>query len=138
MRAILLTLLIGIAAVSAACWPDWLLGRHDEVEFTFDNRTDSLLCVYPYPDDASAGRCLAEVRPRAETGWTPGCAYGTRGEVDRSPVTVVLTLKEGGRQIYQRTASCRTWNETDRKFVIEQRGDEFSITDPLQDATSGP
>ena len=132
MTAGALGLIVGLFLVYAA----WCGLRHDDVPFTFDNRTDSVLCVYSSPQDASASRCLAEVKPQAESRWTPGCAYGSREEVDRSPVTAVLTVKDGGRQIYLRTATCRAWNETDRKLVIEQRGDEFIVTDPFSGSTS--
>ena len=129
--AVLMALLVGVVAVSTACW----LNR-EEVKFTFDNRTDSPLCYEPSPEDASDGRCLQEVRPLAETTWRPGCGYGE--DADQIPVTVVLTVKEGGRQIYQRTQECRVWQASDGTFVIEQQGDEFVVTDSLSDAIPSP
>jgi len=130
-HAVFIALLIGIGAVSAACWMN-----HEEVKLTFDNRTEAVLCFYLSPEEASTADCSAEVKPQATTAWLPGCGYGP--DADKIPLTVVLTVKEGGRQIYQRTEECRTWQASDRKFVIEQRGDDFVATDPLADATQSP
>ena len=130
-RAALMALLAGIVAVSAACWLN-----HEEVKFTTDNRTDSPLCYYRSPEDASAAECLAEARPQKTTAWWPGCGYGA--DADKIPLTVVLTVKEGGRQIYQRTEECRTWQASARKFFIDQRGGDFVVTDPLADTTPSP
>ena len=44
----------------------------------------------------------------------------------------------GGRTIYSRTASFGEWIDTDRRFVIEQEGDEFIVTDSLPDFTPSP
>jgi hypothetical protein len=129
-HAVFLPLLIGIA-VSAACYMN-----HEEVTFTFDNRIDSVLCFYRYPEDAFAADCSAEVKPQTTTVWTPGCGYGEHA--DELPLTVILTVKEGGHQIYQRTEECRTWQASDRKFVIEQRGGDFVVTDPLAATTPSP
>jgi len=113
------------------------LGQSEmEVEFTFDNRTDALLCFDSSAKDASEAECSAEVRPLKKTTWVPGCGYGT--EADKIPLTVVLTVKEGGRQIYQRTEECRIWQKSSRKFIIEQRGEDFVVTDPLTGTTPSP
>ena len=58
-HAALIALLVGILAVSAACS---LNLNHEEVELTFDNRTESLLCYFPSREEASAARCLQELR----------------------------------------------------------------------------
>jgi hypothetical protein len=129
--ALLIALLVGIIVFSAAC--EW----EENFYATFDNQTDSVLCLYPYPEDAAAGRCLNEVKPHATVdGFLIECGDGPGVEKNRIPV--ILTVKEGGRQIYQRTEECRTWQASDRKFVIEQRGDDFVVTDPLTDATPAP
>ena len=128
MRAILVALISGAAVLSAACG---FFG--DEVEFTFDNRTDSAICYYPSDPDALAATCLQEAKPQSTTVWIPGCGDGP-GAVGNS-ITVVLTVKEGARQIYTRTEECGTWNDTDRTFVIEKRGDDFLVIDPFVDAT---
>jgi len=129
--AVLTTLLAGTVAVSAACW-----FNQEEVEFTFDNRTESLLCYYGSPEDASGARCLEEVKSQATTVWVPGCGDGPGA--DKIPLTVVLTVKEPERQIYERTEECRTWQASDGTFVIEQEGDEFAVTDPLTGMTPSP
>jgi hypothetical protein len=130
-HAALIALLVGIVAVSAACYMN-----HEEVKFTFDNRTESFLCYSLSLEEASAARCLQELRPLAQTVWTPGCGYGEHA--DELPMTVILTVKEGGRLVYQRTGECRVWQASDRKFVIEQRGEDFVVTDPLTDTTPSP
>ncbi len=130
-RGVFITLWIVILAVSTACGLN-----HENVKFTFDNRTDSLLCYEPSPEDASDRRCLQEVEPLAETVWRPGCGHG--GDADKIPIAVVLTVKQGGRQIYNRTAECRVWQDSDRTFVIEQRGADFVVTDPFTDAPPTP
>ncbi len=128
---VFIALIVGVVAVSTACWLN-----SEDVLFTFDNRTDSPLCYDLSPEDASGGRCSQEVKPLAETAWHPGCGSGPG--VKKNPITVVLTIKQGGRQIYNRTAECRVWQDSDRTFVIEQRGGDFVVTDPFTDAPPTP
>jgi hypothetical protein len=109
-----------------------------EVAFTFDNRTDVVLCYFPSPQDAAGARCLQELKPRAKTHWLPGCGRGTKDEVDSNPITVVITVKKDGREIYIGRASCGEWNHTKRRFVIEQQGEEFLVTDSLTSSTPSP
>jgi hypothetical protein len=123
-RGLFITLCIVIFVASTACW-----FKNVDVQFTFDNRTGSLLCFYPSPADASPGRCSSEIDTMAETIRTVGCGDGPG--VEKNPITVVLTVKQGGRQIYNRTAECRVWQDSDRTFVIEQRGGEFFVADSL-------
>ena len=131
MGSVFIALLIAIFAVSTACWL-----KHESVQFTFDNRTGSLLCSYPSQPDASSARCLSEIDPLAETTLGRGCGDGPGAEKARIPV--ILTVKQGGRQIYNRTAECRVWQDSDRTFVIEQRGDEFVVTDSLPSELDTP
>jgi hypothetical protein len=105
-----------------------LLPSQPSVEFSFDNRSGSVLCWDPSVEDAATARCLAEVEPQAVTKWSPGCGYGNRPQ--EAPITVVLTVKESGQRIYNRTASCEAWLDTDRKFIIEQKGGDFIVTGP--------
>jgi hypothetical protein len=128
--AVLIALLVGIAVFSPACFT----GEH--VQFSFDNQTDSVLCLYPYPEDAAAGRCLNEVKPHTTVEGSTGC--GEYSGAERNLIPVIVTVKEEGRQIYQRIEECRTWQASDGKFVIQQRGDDFVVTDPLADATPSP
>jgi hypothetical protein len=125
MRLVGLALVVGIAAVCAACSSL----NHESVQFRVDNRTESVVCLYPSVPDAAGGRCLMEVKPGTDAGWGLGCAYGKNA--DEAPVTVAITVKEGGRPIYDRTAECLVWQRSERRFIIEQRGDEFVVTDPL-------
>ena len=126
----LIALLVGIAVFSAAC------DDHEEVKLTFDNRTEALLCFYSSTKYASEAECLAEVKPLRETPWVPGCGYGPGA--DEAPLTVILTVKDGGRQIYERTEECRMWQKSSRKFIIERRGEDFEVTDPLTGTAPRP
>jgi hypothetical protein len=126
-------LLAGILAISAGCS---LNLNQEEVKFTFDNRTESFLCYYLSLEGASAARCLQELRPLAQTVWTPGCGYGEHA--DELPITVILAVKQGGRIIYQRTEECRVWQASHGKFVIEQSGDDFIVTDYIVATTPSP
>jgi hypothetical protein len=122
------------AAVVVALW-FFFFGfgslNHEEVRLTFYNHTESVLCYYPSREDALAGGCSAKVRPLRETDWLPGCGYGPHA--DELPMTVALTTEDEGRLLYQRTEECRVWQRSNRKFIIEQRGGDFVVTDPVAD-----
>jgi len=130
-RGVFITLCIVIFVASTACFL-----KNVDVQFTFDNRTGSLLCYYSSPEVASTGRCLNEVDTLAETTYIDGCGDGSG--VEKNPISVILTVKQGGRQIYNRTAECRVWQDSDRTFVIEQRGADFVVTDPFTGAPPSP
>lgn len=108
-------------------------GGPADVRFTFDNRTDAVLCEYPSTEEAAGARCLVVLEPRAKTGGGRDCAND-----ESRPIPVIITVKQGGRQIYNRTASCGEWYDSERRFIIEQQGDEFIVTDSLSDSTPGP
>ncbi len=131
MRAILVALLLGSVTFFAAC-----LDSGEQVKLTFVNDSDSRLCFNLSSAGAARGDTCSEVKPRGTSIWRPGCGYGT--DAERNPLTVVLTVGPGGREIYNRTALCNEWEESGARFTIEQRGDEFVVTDSLQDATPSP
>ena len=120
-----LALLI-VIVVSLGCEPSTLL-------FTFDNRTDVVLCYYPSANDAAGADCSPEVEPGAETRYERLCG----GDASR-PITSIIGVKQGGEQIYSRTATCGEWLDTDLRLVIEQEGDEFIVTDSLPDSIPSP
>ncbi len=120
-----LALLIVIVA-GVACDPQ-------DARFAFANRTDAVLCQYGSPNDAALARCRSEVEPRAETVWLRDCD-AKRGR----PITMIITVEQGGDQIYSRTATCGEWLDSDRRVVIEQEGDDFVVTDSLQDSAPSP
>jgi len=130
-RAALIALLVGIAVFSAACYY-----TPEDVRGTVENRTDSALCFYLYPEDAAEGRCSGEVKPHTTGDWLQEC--GEERDSDKFPITVILAVKEGGRIIYQRTEECRVWQASHGKFVIEQRGGDFVVTDYISATTPGP
>ncbi len=129
MRSILIALLLGSVIVFAACW----LIDGNTVKMTFVNDSDALLCFNLSSSAAATGDLCGEVKARDTSVWRPGCSPS--GE---HPITVVLSVGPGGREIYNRTATCNEWEESGAKFTIEQRGDELVITDSLQDATPSP
>ena len=129
MRSILIALLLGSVIVFAACW----LIDGNTVKMTFVNDSDALLCFNLSSEYGASGDFCDEIKPRATSVWRPGCS--TSGE---RPVTVVLNAGPGGREVYNRTATCNEWEESGAKFTIEQRGDEFIVTDSLPDGTSSP
>jgi len=100
------------------------------IKLTFVNETDSLLCYGSSSADAASG--CQEVKARRTTVWRPGC--GTTGKL---PMSVVLTLGQGGAEVYNRTATCNEW-DSGGKFVIEQAGDDFVVTDSLPGSVPGP
>ena len=73
------------------------------------------------------------MKPRAETHWLRDCD-AQRGR----PITMIITVKQGGDQIYSRTATCGEWQDSGGRFVIEQEADEFIVTDSLPDSTPSP
>ena len=128
---VLIVLLVGITAFSVACF------YQENIEGTFENRTDSVLCAYyDYADNAYTGGCPRELKPHTSADWFFECG-DSRG-AEKFSITVVLTVKQGGRQIYQRTEECRVWQASGGKFVIEQRGEDFVVTDYLAAITPSP
>ena len=128
MRPILVALLLGCVIVFAACWLS-----ENRVKLSFVNDSDELLCFNLSSADAAGGDYCDEVRPRRTSVWRPECSPS-----GNQPLTVVLSLGPGGREVYNRTATCNEWEASGAKFTIEQRGDEFVVTDSLPDSTPSP
>ena len=123
-RVGLIPLLIGSLIMFARC-----LGE-PKVKVRFENKGDSDLCfnftkVIP-------GLC-DEVRAGATTVSRPDCK-----NPETTTLTIVLSVAEGRREIYSRTATCKEWVASGAKITIEKRGDELVITDSLPDATPSP
>jgi hypothetical protein len=128
--AVTALLLAGIAIFSVAC--QW----EENIEGTIENRTDSVLCFYSdYAGNAFAGECPDELKPHASAHWFFECGDGPGTEKAR--IAVLLTVKEGRRPIYQRTEECQVW-QASGGFVIEQRGDDFVVTDHLTRTMPSP
>ncbi len=126
VRLCSVALLAPLLMVVLACGPA-------NVGFTFDNRSGSPLCEYPSPEDARGARCLTELDPNSETRGGRDCD----GRNSRL-VTVIITVKEDGQQIYNKTASCGEWEKSKGRFVIEQVGDDYVVTDGLLMPTPTP
>jgi hypothetical protein len=130
--ALLMALLTGVAIFLAACF--W---QKENIEGTFENRIDAVLCgYYDYADNAYAGGCPRELKPHTSAGWFFECGDST--DADKFPITVILAVKEGGRIIYQRTEECRVWQASGGKFLIEQSGDDLIVTDYIAVSTPIP
>jgi len=143
MRSVFIALLLGSIIVFAACGLTTFPDEHP-LKLTFINTSDSLLC---FNTSGTGVDFCNKVNPRGISFWRPGCGSG-KGAV-RNPITVVLTVKqgdrrvvltekEGERRIYQRTATCKEWEDSGATFIIKQRGDEFIVTDSLPDAPPSP
>ncbi len=128
MRSVLVASLLGCVIVFSACWLN-----ENEVKMTFVNESDVGLCFNLSSSSAATGDFCGEVKARGKSVWRPGCSPS--GD---QPITVVLSVGPGGREIYNRTATCNEWEESGAKFTIEQRGDELVVTDSLPDGTSSP
>src|SRR3990172_11023868 len=99
MRPILVGLVFGCVIVFAACWLS-----ENRVKMTFVNDSDALLCFNLSSPAAARGDTCGEVKPRGTSVWRPEC-----GQAGQQPLTVVLSLGPGGREIYNRTATCNEW-----------------------------
>ncbi len=127
MRPILVALLLGWVIVSAACLDE------RTIKLTFVNSSDSLLCFNLSSAAAARGDTCGEVKPRGTTVWRPEC-----GQAGEQPLTVVLSVPPGGREIYNRTATCNEWEDAQATFIIKQRGGELVVADSLPDAITNP
>jgi len=127
-RRIAAGLLGGCIALSVACSS---FDDHEEVDFTFDNRTDALVCFERSEKGVAEGGCPQKIKPMAETSGRIGCGYGSGA--DEISLTIILIAAEGERRIYNRTEECRVWQKSTRTIVINRRGDNFVVTDSLSD-----
>jgi hypothetical protein len=105
--------------IVTACGPE-------HVRFTFDNRTDAVLCQYRTQREVALNGCSADIDPQRKTQWERGCDSN-----DDRLIQVIIILEEDGREIYDKTATCGAWLDTDRTFVIERPGQDFIVTDPF-------
>ena len=128
MRSVFIALLLGSIIVFAACWLN-----DNDVKLTFVNSSDSLLCFNLSSTGAAKVDFCDEVEPRGTSVWRPGCSRP--GE---EPITVVLTVGQGRREIYNRTATCNEWKDALATFIIKQSGDDFVVSDSLPDGLPSP
>ena len=127
MRPILVALLLGSIIVFAACV------REDTVKMTFVNESDALLCFNLSSAAAARSDTCGEVKPSGTTVWRPEC-----GQAGEQPLTVVLSVGPGEREIYNRTATCNEWEDALATFIIRQSGDELVVSDSLPDGSPTP
>jgi hypothetical protein len=115
--------LAGLFVVLASASAMFISCADRTTSFYFDNRAPYVLCYYAADESEALGRCANEVDAQQVTEWAPECGAD-------QPLTTILTVRESGERIYTRTATCSEWNDTDRKFVIEQRDGKFVVTGP--------
>ncbi len=127
MRSVFIALLLGSTIIFAAC----LIEK--DVKLTFLNSSDSLLCFNLSSVDAATGDTCSEIKPRGTSVWRPGCS-----PAGSEPLTVVLTVGPGGREVYNRTATCNEWEDAMATYIIEQRGGELVVTDSLPSKLDTP
>ncbi len=128
MRSVFIALLLGSIIVLSACWLN-----ENEVKMTFVNSSDSLLCFNLSSSSAATGDFCGEVKARGKSVWRPGCSPS--GD---QLITVVLTVGPGGREIYNRTATCNEWEDALATFIIKQSGDELVVSDSLPSELDTP
>ena len=90
--------------------------------FTFDNRTDQALCDNTSRETASGRECLATIPARGKKKWERDC-----DGLKSRQVTIIISVKETGRIVYERTASCGEWAGANRTFIIEERNGELRV-----------
>lgn len=116
----------------AACYGS----DRSRVQFTFENNTDALLCLFPSSADAAWARLCDEVKPRKDSVLAAPCGEPAVKD-DPTPITVVLTVGLGGEVIYTRMAPCNEWNASGAKITIDEQDGQFVVTDSLpEDASS--
>jgi hypothetical protein len=96
----------------------------------FKNETQMPLCYYSSPGDVERADCLARIGALADKSWGYHCGDGS--EARDNAIQLIITTGPAGPVIYDRTEKCRTWQDSNRTFVIRQDGDEFAVTDPFQ------
>lgn len=110
------------------------------VELTFENASGQPFCIYlryslmdaleeASDDAATSNGCFWEVGANRQKTTFFECGDGSGA--DALPVAVVITLQGSNQPIYQRTEKCRTWQRSNRTFVIKERGGEAVVADPF-------
>jgi hypothetical protein len=122
--------LLVLAALLTACDPG--------IGITVVNESASAVCWYSSgnyrhgderPDPADADEPCSLVVPGETRG--PSVVLCHRGNTK----WVVLTLGEGGPEIYARSATCGEWEDSGATVTVKQRDGKFVITDSLPDAS---
>jgi hypothetical protein len=104
-----------------------------DIVFKYDNRTEATLCSESSASAAEDGRCLAELKQHSTTTWRRGCS--SRG---KESIVEIITVRDTGQWIYEGTASCKGWKDTNQRFVIARTPQEFVVIDPLGRVTITP
>ena len=118
------SLLCALTVLAAACLGDTI------VELTYINETDVELCHHSSLFGPQIGAsCDARVKANGKTRWRPECGNAPETNL----LTVVLTVREGGRQIYSQTATCQEWIDSGAEITIDEAGGELVVADSLPD-----
>ncbi len=125
--------LVGLLVIVLTTGCEELFWDGEIVGFSYDNRTDSALCTYESVSAAMAAECLDEVEPHALSRFASTCGDLDRDEALRREVTEILTVRASGHQIYERTETCRAWQDSNSTLTVEEEGGEFVVTDDFAD-----
>lgn len=113
-----------LIVLAAACLGDTV------VELTYVNNSNVELCEHSSLfGPQTSFSCNAPVKASGRTRWRPECGNAP----ESNELTVVLTVRDGGRQIYNRTATCQEWIDSGAEINIEEDGGEFIVSDSLPD-----
>ena len=101
---------------------------HDSLETHPPEFERDLATVETAANNSCVHHRMTELEPQDKTKSGADCD----GKTSR-PINVIIapTSQQAGRPIYNRTATCGEWHDTDRTFTIEQAGDEFMVTDGM-------
>jgi len=98
------------------------------LDMDFDNRTEWTLCYYSSEVPDTNVEFCNEIKPSRVKRWSPECGR-------QQPTAFTLTIEETGQRIYSSVTTCKQWDDTGRRFIIEETEDEFVVTDPFGDVT---
>lgn len=109
-----------------------------EVEFTFENRTDVALCFEDVEEPSAESLCT-EIAPHGTTSWLRGCGGGKKSTWSNQAIPAIIAARDRKLVIYSYSATCGEWDESSRRFVIEEQGDKIAVTDsPFHPAGASP
>lgn len=127
--------IISLPVLLAACGLGEVATVEPHVDITYQNNTDSLLCVSGGTGASPVRRvdCSTKVEPMKRTTESPECVP----DIETGGTSVVIIEDVTGDVIYGRTALCREWIDAGSTITIDKQGDRFVITDGFPEETGG-
>jgi hypothetical protein len=130
LRLLVPLIMVGVMLLLLACD---LEGSGFDVQLTFVNETDSSLCFVPSVRESRISGSCREIKANDTTKIKQGC-----GRPEEILFRVIVSVGPDERDIYDVTAPCKDWRDSDGSITIRQRGDDFVVTDALPDTSPGP